>query len=134
MPKTKSKSPHVTVKIPVDLTNEIDNVIGQHGFKSRGEFVKQAIRALLEHYGVTQAIKLSRFDRINGDATGATIYDREGKDTKAFHISVKPTGIMCDRDETNDCEHVKYALGLRDVQEMIKKRRREGWKIDLPDE
>lgn len=39
-----------TVKIPTDLMSEVDKLVGQHGFKSRAEIVKQALRVLLQGY------------------------------------------------------------------------------------
>ena len=41
---------YVTLKIPKNLVNQIDEVIGKHGFTSRAEFVKEAIRKLLYQY------------------------------------------------------------------------------------
>jgi hypothetical protein len=108
----------------------MDILIGKHGFRSRAEIAKEAIRALLKTYPK----ELPRFYRINGDATGVSIFDREltGSD-KGVHVSIRPTGIICDFHQTSNCEHVKFALGLSDVQEMIKKRQKEGWKLELPD-
>ena len=52
MPKTKAegRAEYGFVKIPKDLIDEIDKVIGRHGYRSRAEFVKDAIRALLREY------------------------------------------------------------------------------------
>lgn len=41
---------YTTVKIPNDLAQEVDAMVGTHGFKSRGEFAKEAIRRLLKEY------------------------------------------------------------------------------------
>lgn len=41
---------HVTVKIPRDLIQEMDKLKGKHGFRSRGEIAKEAIRKLLAEY------------------------------------------------------------------------------------
>ncbi|MEM2512694.1 MAG: ribbon-helix-helix domain-containing protein [Candidatus Bathyarchaeia archaeon] len=54
----KSAKGHVTVKIPVELIREIDAMIGQFGFRSRGEFVKEAVRKLLDHYRNITPIQL----------------------------------------------------------------------------
>jgi len=42
---------YVTIKLPIEIVNEIDEMIGKHGFRSRGEFVKEAVRRLLDYYG-----------------------------------------------------------------------------------
>jgi len=41
---------YVTVKIPKDLAKEVDKLVGKHGFTSRGEIAKEAIRKLLQMY------------------------------------------------------------------------------------
>jgi len=43
-------SDYGTVKIPSDLISEIDKVIGKHGFKTRAEVVKEALRKYLLDY------------------------------------------------------------------------------------
>lgn len=50
MREKKGEKNHVTVKIPIELIEEIDTIIGKFGFRSRGEFVKEAVRKLLDHY------------------------------------------------------------------------------------
>jgi metal-responsive CopG/Arc/MetJ family transcriptional regulator len=45
-----SNNEYVTVKIPAELAKEIDQLIGKHGFTSRGEVAKEAIRKLLQTY------------------------------------------------------------------------------------
>ena len=54
MPRTiaKSEAEYVFVKIPKSLLEEVDRIIGKHGYRSRTEFVKDAIRSLLREYGV----------------------------------------------------------------------------------
>jgi len=47
---TKKKSDYVTIKLPSELVEEIDSLIGKYGFKSRGEIVKEAVRRFLDHY------------------------------------------------------------------------------------
>jgi metal-responsive CopG/Arc/MetJ family transcriptional regulator len=42
---------YTVVKIPTELANEIDNeLIGKHGFKTRAEVVKEALRQFLRQY------------------------------------------------------------------------------------
>lgn len=54
MPKTSAKTAaeYMPVKIPMSLLKEIDKVLGKAGYRSRSEFVKEAIRALLREYGM----------------------------------------------------------------------------------
>lgn len=47
MPQGSNKS-HVTLKIPRDLAAEMDKLIGKHGYRSRNEIAKDAIRRHVE--------------------------------------------------------------------------------------
>ena len=49
MPEEKEK-PYVQVKVPTELIAEVDGMIGNKGYVSRMEFVRDAIRDLLRHY------------------------------------------------------------------------------------
>jgi len=55
MPKTASQreEEYSTVKVPKDLIDEIDKMMDKLGYRSRSEFVKDAIRSLLRQYGAT---------------------------------------------------------------------------------
>ena len=46
---------YVTIKLPKILVDEIDKILEKKGFKSRAEFVKEAIRLRLEQ------LELNRF-------------------------------------------------------------------------
>lgn len=54
MPKTmaKTEAEYLPVKIPKSLLDEVDKAIGKYGYRSRAEFVKDAIRSLLREYGM----------------------------------------------------------------------------------
>jgi len=41
---------YTTIKIPNDLVAELDVLVGTHGFRSRAEVVKEALRRLLMQY------------------------------------------------------------------------------------
>lgn len=45
-----SKNEYATVRIPKNLTDEVDTLVGSFGFTSRAEIVKEAIRRLLQEY------------------------------------------------------------------------------------
>ncbi|MEM1661023.1 MAG: ribbon-helix-helix domain-containing protein [Candidatus Bathyarchaeia archaeon] len=47
---SNKKQDHITIKLPVELVEEIDVLVGKYGFRSRGEVVKEAVRKLLDHY------------------------------------------------------------------------------------
>jgi len=43
---------YITIKLPKNLVDEIDNFVGKYGFVSRTEVVKEAIRKLLRQYNL----------------------------------------------------------------------------------
>jgi len=47
---------HVTIKIPKELVEEMDKLLGKHGFRSRGEIAKEAIR----QFSSSQSIEATR--------------------------------------------------------------------------
>ena len=59
VPKTASEKEqeYSTVKVPKDLVDEIDRMMDKHGFRSRSEFVKEAIRNLLLEYGAYKPLR-----------------------------------------------------------------------------
>jgi Arc/MetJ-type ribon-helix-helix transcriptional regulator len=119
---------HVTIKLPKELVAEMDKLQGKHGFRSRGEIAKEAIRQFLTKY--EEDLKpLPRFEQLNFDDNGVKILDR--KLGRVADVFFKRTGIYCNLDETDDCEHIQFALKERDIQRLIRKKKAEGWK--LPD-
>jgi len=48
--KQRKEGKYVTVRIPKELSDAIDKYVGTLGFRSRTEFVKEAVRALLLKY------------------------------------------------------------------------------------
>jgi hypothetical protein len=48
---------------------------------------------------------------------------------EAVQIRFSPRGIECLYDKSSDCRHIQFALSQQDIQEVIKKRKREGWKL-----
>ena len=42
---------YVTVKLPSEVAKEIDALIGTHGYSSRADVVKDALRRLFEKIG-----------------------------------------------------------------------------------
>jgi Arc/MetJ-type ribon-helix-helix transcriptional regulator len=117
---------HVTVKIPKDLIEEMDKLIGKHGFRSRGEIAKEALRQLISFYEKENVI-LPRFEQINSDEDGVKIHDRSLHEV--VEVYIKRKGIQCSYDQTDQCEHVTFALTQPEVKAQIRKHRKEGWKL-----
>ena len=132
MPRKIEKEPiegeYTTIKLPNDLVLSIDKLIGKYGFKSRAEIVKDALRDLLNQYKTAEA-ELPRFEHFNKGPDGVRITDR--KLHRIADIYFKPDGILCELDQTDNCEHINFALTVPEIQDIIRKRKKEGWK--LPD-
>lgn len=120
---------YTTIRIPKELDAEIKQLIGKKGFRSKAEIVKQALRNLLDHYHEMEMRVLPRFEQINCDDKGVKILDRQISRVADIHF--RPDGVWCEVDEKDSCQHIDYALSLPDVQRIIKKHIKEGWK--LPD-
>lgn len=116
-------TPHVTVKIPKELIMDMDRLIGSHGFRSRGEIAKEAIRQLLNSY---QNI-LPIFEVLNHDQNGVKVYDREQH--RVADVIFKPEGIRCLLCESDICPHINFVFQQPTVREILRKKRLEGWKI-----
>lgn len=124
MKEKKEKDDYVTLRIPKDLSDEMETLLGTLGFRSKAEITKEALRHLLLDYG-----KLSLFEHFNLDEDGVRVVDR--RLNRIVDVFFKPEGIRCDLCGKSDCDHVKYVLNVPSVQAVIRQKRRDGW--DLPD-
>ena len=43
---------YIPIKLPKDLVELIDKLVGKYGFRSRAEVVKEAVRLILREYGI----------------------------------------------------------------------------------
>ena len=61
MPRTRTKTQYVTVRIPKELANEIDEVLQSrtHGYRSRAEIVNESVRLRLETLTLNNTMKSS---------------------------------------------------------------------------
>lgn len=66
---------------------------------------------------------------LNLNEDGVIIWDPDIG--KGVQIYFKPQGIFCEVCKSDNCKHIQFALSKNDIREVIRKRRREGWK--LPD-
>jgi Arc/MetJ-type ribon-helix-helix transcriptional regulator len=126
--KEYAEDDYTTIRIPNDLVKEMDTLIGVRGFKSRAEIVKEAVREILAKYQ-KEIPALPRFEQINSDEHGTKILDRQLHEV--VQIYIKPSGIKCGFHQTDDCEHIDYALKQKNIQNLIRLKKKENWK--LPD-
>ena len=94
------------------------------GIRSFSAYVSYRLAQILE---LNTQPKLPRFEHFNKDPNGVKITDR--KLHKIADIYFKPEGIFCELDQSNDCEHIDFALTIPEIQAIIRKRRKESWKL-----
>jgi Arc/MetJ-type ribon-helix-helix transcriptional regulator len=123
--KEPTEGEYTTIKLPNDLVTSMDKLIGTYGFKSRAEIVKEALRELLTKYKPP----LPRYDHFNMGVHGVRITDRQLH--RIADIRFSPEGIYCELDESENCGHIEFALTVSEIKEIIRNKRKEGWK--LPD-
>jgi len=92
----------------------------EQNYTSIADFIGDAVRRRLEE---------KRFEIFNHDANGVKVTDRKLR--RIAQIYFKPEGIWCDLDGNAQCEHIDFVLRQPDIQENIRKKKKEGWK--LPD-
>jgi len=121
------------VSLKRELVEQVEEFIKENPqYKNIADFVHEAVRVRMEDIKKitpTPKNKLPRFEHFNIGPDGARIIDRQLK--KIADVYFKFEGIYCDLDKTSSCEHIDFALTVPKIQDIIRKRRREGWK--LPD-
>jgi len=122
--KCGKEDDYVTVRIPKELSEEADKLIGKKGFRSKAEIVKEALRELIDHYGADK-----HFQMLHHSSDGVKVRDvRLGQ---VADIKISPEGIYCPICDASNCEHIRFALDQPDVKNLIRRKKKEGWK--LPD-
>ncbi len=66
---------------------------------------------------------------LNLNDKGVLIYDPFIRE--AVQVCFSPKGIECQYDEKDDCKHIQFALSKEDIREVVRQKRKQGWK--LPD-
>ena len=119
MPRTKAeeKVEYGFVKLPVDLIAEVDDHVGKHGYRSRTEIVKEAIRRLLITYPEDSKPELEHF---NLNDQGVIIVDR--KLDRIIQVYFRPDKVVCEVDGEKPCKHKDFALQLVDVQKILREK------------
>ena len=119
-----------TISVKTELANKIEEFVKGHpeyGYRSISQFMEDAARKRLEQLEVLSPIP--RFEIINHDENGVKLLDRQLH--RVVDVYIKPVGIKCSECDSSDCVHVSYVLQQPDIQKLIRRKRKEGWK--LPD-
>ncbi|MEM3640875.1 MAG: ribbon-helix-helix domain-containing protein [Candidatus Bathyarchaeia archaeon] len=131
MNKDKVVSDHVTIKLPKELVEEMDRLIGAMGFRSRGEIAKEAIRQLLSHYKESLAPpQLPPLEHFNISEHGVRVLDRTLANGvskgRIIDVYFKPDKVLCEYCQTDNCRHVEFALSIPKVKKILIEK---GWPI-----
>jgi hypothetical protein len=130
MPKEEKGFRGVSLKS--ELLSEVERFIVEHPeYRGAAEFVSEAIRLRMEELRkIPQAPPLPRFEHFNKGPGGVRITDR--KLHRIAEIHFKPEGIFCELDQKDSCEHIDFALTIPEIQAIIRKKQKEGWKLPDP--
>jgi len=118
-----------SISVKTELADFIEQYINanpQHGYRSISQFMEDATRRRLEELKVSES-QLPRMEQVNSDENGVKIFDRQLR--KVVDVHFKPSGITCTYDQTSDCEHVRFALAQPNIQDIIRRKKKEGWKL-----
>ena len=118
-----------------ELVDKIEEYIKTHpemGYKSLADFVTDAIREKCEELKIlTPMPELPPIEHFNIDENGVRILDRTiangGSNGRIIDVYFKPDKVWCEHCESADCRHVKFALIVPKVQEIL---REKGWKLN----
>jgi hypothetical protein len=128
------------MSFPRELVDKIEEYVKTHpdmGYKSLSDFFTDSIREKCDQLKIltpapelpTQA--LPPMDRFNITEDGVRLIDRTLANGvskgRIIDIYFKPDMVWCEYCESTDCQHVKFALSIPEVQKIL---REKGWKIE----
>ncbi len=134
--ESSNSDDYTTVRLPKELLDELDQILksGVRGYKSRAEFIKEAIRKRFEELEATrQALELPKLEHFNIDEDGVRIIDRtlasKTSNGRIIDVYFKPNVVWCDYCQSSSCRHAEFALDLPEVQAIMCKK---GWNVKIP--
>ncbi len=120
------------VQIGVMLEGEVkkrfEAIKKYYGMEKNADLIRVLLKEKYEELKETEPT-LPRLEQINADENGVKILDRQLH--KVVDVTISRSGIKCNHDLTDDCEHVAFALAQSDIKKIVRKHMKEGWK--LPD-
>jgi len=121
----KENPPQVRVVFDGIMRERFEKVKRYYGLQKNADLIRLLVTEKHEKLGLP--LELPRFEQINSDENGVKILDRQIHEVADIYI--KPEGIKCLLDESDDCEHIAFALSLPKVKETIRKHKKEGWNL-----
>ena len=126
------------MSFPRELVDKIEEYIKTHpemGYKSLADFVTEAIREKSRDLKIlapeSSRVSLPSIEHFNLSETGVRLLDRTitnggGSTGRIIDVYFKPDQVYCEHCDSTDCRHVKFALAIPKVQEIL---RQKGWKL-----
>lgn len=128
-----SKKTDDTIRLNIQLKGESAEkflrIKDSLGVSNDTEAVRVIISWYFNHFAKDLSGPPKTMWHLNLNDDGVLIWDPFVRE--AVQICFSPKGIECMHDETDDCKHVQFALSKEDIQEVIREKRKQGWK--LPD-
>ena len=129
MPKKTGKKEQVLLRFDEEIKPKIDALRTHYGAKANADLVRVLIND--KYNEIKESLQplesLPRFEILNVDENGTKVIDRQIH--VVAQVYLKPEGIWCGLCGKQKCEHIDFALAQPDIQDIIRKRRREGWKL-----
>jgi hypothetical protein len=125
------------VTLQRELVNKIEEYIKAYpemAYTSLADFITDAIREKCEQLKIlTPTPELPQLEHFNLSENGVRILDRTLANGisrgRIIDVYFKPEGVWCEHCQTSSCRHIQFALTVPTIQEVIIKKRREGWKL-----
>jgi len=113
---------------------EIFNIIANYlGLRNDAEVLRHLMTQYYNENKNKFSLKPPAYEHLNLDEKGVKIIDNTGPRKFIADIYFKPDGIWCDFCKTNNCPHIQFAIEQEDVAQIIRKHKREGWKLPEPE-
>jgi hypothetical protein len=109
-----------------EVKKRFEAIKSYYGLQKNADLIRLLLTEKYEELKVKDNLT-PRFEQINADENGVKILDRQLH--KVVDITISHLGIKCNVDETDDCEHTAFALAQNDIKKIVRKHRKEGWKL-----
>jgi len=128
-----SEDEYTTVRLPKELMEVIDSIIksGVGSYKSRAEFIKEALRRRFEELKILAATpELPQLEHFNISEHGVRVLDRSlangTSKGRIIDVYFKPDKVLCEYCRSGNCKHVEFALNIPKVRKILIEK---GWEI-----
>jgi hypothetical protein len=129
MPIEMDKTEKLNVQLKGEVADKFKRIKTFLGLEQDTEVIRSLITWYYNEHQKDLAGPPKSMWHLNLNAEGVLIWDPDIREAVQIHFT--PKGILCVHDETSNCKHIQFAISKPDIQEVIRRRRKEGWK--LPD-